>query len=131
MTFLNEDDVELNALDEFRNVGWETKFGPDISKGCADETQRERDEFDQLLLEGRLRAALHQLNPEASPAHLDEAVLALTRAESQNVMAENLRVYRLLVNGCPIEYRDDTGQTRGLRISTSITSTLSGTTSLL
>ena len=116
MTFLNEDDVELNALDEFRNVGWETKFGPDISKGCADETQRERDEFDQLLLEGRLRAALRQLNPEASSAHLDEAVLALTRAESQNVMAENLRVYRLLVDGCPIEYRDDAGQTRGLRI---------------
>jgi type I restriction enzyme R subunit len=116
MSWLDEADVELDALDEFRALGWDTRFGPDISKGCDAASLRERDEFDQFLLEGRLRSALVTLNPEAASTFIDEAVLALTRAESQNVMAENLRVYRLLVDGCPVEYRDDDGETRGLRI---------------
>lgn len=116
MSWLDEADVELDALDEFQALGWDIRFGPDISKGCLDASQRERDEFDQFILEGRLRAALTKLNPQATPAFIDEAVLALTRAESQNVMTENLRVYRLLIDGCPVEYRDDSGETRGLRI---------------
>lgn len=116
MSFLDEDDIELDALDEFRNLGWDIRFGPEISKGCLDASQRERDEFDQFVLEPRLRAGLAKLNPQATQAFIDEAVLALTRAESQNVMAENLRVYRLLIDGCPVEYRDDLGETRGLRI---------------
>lgn len=116
MSWLDEADVELDALDEFRAIGWDARFGPDVSKGCLDASQRERDEFDQFILEGRLRVALAKLNPQATPAFIDEAVHALTRAESQNVMAENLRVYRLLIDGCPVEYRDDSGETRGLRI---------------
>ncbi len=116
MSFLDEDDIELNALDEFAGLGWDTRFGPDISKGCADDDQRERDEFDEILLERRLRSALIRLNPEVIEAMLDEAVLRLRKAESQNMMRENLRVHRLITEGCPVEYRDDTGETRGVRV---------------
>ena len=41
MSFLDEEDIELNALDEFTALGWDTRFGPDISKGCADDNQRD------------------------------------------------------------------------------------------
>ena len=61
MSFLDEDDIELNALDEFTALGWDTRFGPDISKGCADDNQRERDAFDQIFLERRLRDLLKQV----------------------------------------------------------------------
>ena len=116
MSFLDEDDIELNALDEFTALGWDTRFGPDISKGCADDNQRERDEFDQIFLERRLRNALARLNPTATVEMLDEAVLRLRKAESQNLLRENLRVHRLITEGCPVEYRDDTGETRGVRV---------------
>jgi type I restriction enzyme R subunit len=116
MSWLDEADVELDAMDEFAALGWDTRFGPDISKGGLDAALRERDEFDEYLLTGRLGKALTRLNPGVAPALLAEAVLALRRAESQNAMSENLRAYRLLVNGCPLEYRDEDGETRGVRI---------------
>jgi type I restriction enzyme, R subunit len=116
VSFLDEDDIELNALDEFTALGWDTRFGPDISKGCVDDNQRERDEFDQIFLERRLRTTLARLNPAATPDTLDEAVLRLRKAESQNLPRENLRVHRLITEGCPVEYRDATGETRGVRV---------------
>lgn len=116
MSYLDEDDIELNALDEFAALGWGTRFGPNISKGCADEDQREREEFDQVFLEGRLRSALARLNPDATDEMLDEAALRLSKAESQNLMRENLRVHRLITEGCPVEYRDGTGESRGARV---------------
>ena len=88
MFFLNENDIELNALDEFTALGWDTLFGPDISKGCADDSKRERDEFDQIFLERRLRSALARLNPNATAQVLDEAFLRLRKAESQNLLQQ-------------------------------------------
>lgn len=116
MSWLDEEDIELNALDEFADIGWGTAFGPDISKGCADASKRERDEFDQIILQDRLRSALTRLNPDVDQALLDDALLELRKAESQNLMSENLRVHRLLTEGCPLSYRDDTGQERGVRV---------------
>jgi type I restriction enzyme, R subunit len=115
VSFLDENDIELNALDELKALDWDVRFGPDISKG-ADTPQRERDEFDQHLLDRRLRAQLARLNPDATAAMIDEAASRLSKAESQNLMRENLRVHKLLTDGCPVEYRDDKGETRGLRI---------------
>ena len=116
MSFLDEDDIEINALDEFAALDWDTRFGPDISKGCADGNERERDEFEQVFLERRMRSALSRLNPAASSEMLDEAVLRLRKAESQNLLQENLRVHRLITEGCPVEYRDETGESRGVRL---------------
>ncbi len=116
MSFLNEDDIELNALDEFKAIGWEARFGPDISKGCADEALRERDEFHEVLLRRRLETALTRLNPGLPSEMLDEAVARLGMAESQNLLRENLRVHRLVTEGCPVEYRDENGETRGERV---------------
>jgi type I restriction enzyme R subunit len=116
MSWLNEDDIELDALDEFKRLGWGIRFGPNISKGCTDESLKERDEFDEVILAKRLRRALYKFNPGVEPSLLDEAVFAISRAESQNLMAENLRVYKLLIDGCPVEYRTEGGETRGLRI---------------
>ena len=115
MSYLNEEDIELDALDVFSKIGWDIKFGPDISKG-APEPDREREEFSDTLLARRLRTSLTKLNPEVAATHLHEAELALLRSESQNLMRENLRVHRLLTTGCPVEYRDESGETRGVRV---------------
>ncbi len=116
MSWLNEEDIELNALDELEALGWETRFGPDISGAASDDSVRERDTFDEVLLVGRLRAALVRLNPDATPEMLDEAVLRLRKSESQNLLRENLRVHKLLTEGCPVQYIDEGGNERGVRV---------------
>ena len=116
MSWLDEEDIELNALDELAAIGWNTRFGPDISGGADDPEYQERLEFSDIFLEGRLREALLRLNPAAAAKHIDEAVLALRKAESQSLIHENLRVHKLLTEGCPVEYVDEHGEARGLRL---------------
>jgi type I restriction enzyme R subunit len=117
MSWLDEADVELNAMDEFKAIGWQTRFGPDISNGCLDEAMRERESFDELYLKDRSLTALARLNPGVESCFLHDAMFALRKSESQNLLSENLRVHRLITEGCPLEYRDEIGEARGIRIS--------------
>jgi type I restriction enzyme R subunit len=108
MTTLNESVVEDAALEYLRDLGYATEFGPNIA---PDGITQERDTFQQIYLYERLREAGRRLNPD-HPDLVDDAIKRLDRAESQNPIAENLRVWRLLVEGVPIEYRDAGGNVR-------------------
>ena len=116
MSWLDEVDIELNALDELGNKGWNLAFGPDISPGCSDEGKKLRDKFDDSVLEPILKKILVELNPQANLEHVEEAIRAIKKSETQNLMSENLRVHKLIIEGCPIEYRDERGDPRGFRV---------------
>ncbi|BBN96995.1 HsdR family type I site-specific deoxyribonuclease [Deinococcus grandis] len=71
----NEETVELAALEWLRGQGFETTFGPDI----APETPGvQRVSYQDVVLDGPLRAALVRLNPGASPEAVVEAVRQLS-----------------------------------------------------
>jgi type I restriction enzyme R subunit len=104
-----EDVVEQAALDYFRQLGYKTIWGPGIA---PDGDAPERADYSQVLLRGRLREALERLNPEYRPDVIDKALVILDRAESQNALAENERLHRLITNGIPVEHRVDDGSIR-------------------
>ncbi len=56
--------VEEAALEWFGILGYQVVFGPRIAPG---EPAAERTSYEQMLLEGRLREALHRLNPSVPP----------------------------------------------------------------
>ncbi len=116
MSWLDEEDIELNALDELAAIGWDVRFGPDISGGGDDPSLQERTSFGEVILAGRLAAALARLNPSVDAVHLEEAALRLRKAESQSLIHENLRVHKLLTGGCPVEHVDAAGDTRGVQV---------------
>lgn len=64
------------------------------------------------MLEGRLRAAVAQLNPQLAPEDVSEVVATARRAESADLLAENWRVHRLVTNGVPVERRTANGESR-------------------
>ena len=97
MSWLDEVDIELNALDELGNKGWNLAFGPDISPGCSDEGKKLRDKFDDSVLEPILKKILVELNPQANLEHVEEAIRAIKKSETQNLMSENLRVHKLII----------------------------------
>lgn len=108
MSTFNESIVEDAALEYLRELGYATEFGPNLA---PDGSSPARDSFEQVYLYDRVREAGRQLNPD-HPDLVDEAIRRLERAESQNPIAENLRVWKLLVEGVPIEYRDSGGNVR-------------------
>ncbi len=51
------------------------------------------------MLLGRLHDAAGRLNPDLGVDVLDQAITQLLRAESQNALAENERMHRLITQG--------------------------------
>ena len=110
MTTITEADVEEAALAWLADLGWGVEHGPDIA---PDTPNAERDEYDQVVLERRLRDALAELNPSLPVDALDDALRKLTRPEGSTLEARNHEFHRMLVNGVEIEYREDGGRVRG------------------
>jgi len=58
---LTENALENATLDWLEQLGWSTLFGPDIAPG---EPASEREDYGQVVLVGRLQAALGRINPD-------------------------------------------------------------------
>ncbi len=113
MTGFNENTVEAAALEYFAELGYHTVHGPDIAPG---EPAAERTSYADVLLWGRVRDALHRINPSASPTLLDEAIKRICRAESQSPIDENYRIHKLITEGVPVEHRNTDGSLRTTRL---------------
>jgi type I restriction enzyme R subunit len=113
MTNLNESTVEDAALEYLAQLGFQTAWGPSLAPG---EPGAERTSFEQVYLYARLRSAVRRINPGIDVALIDEAIKRLGRAESQNPVAENFRVHKLVTEGVPVEHRGTDGAVRTIRI---------------
>ena len=61
MSLINEDQVELQGIQWFKELGYNYKNGYQIS---PDGTNPERDDFRKVILEERLSSSLKRINPE-------------------------------------------------------------------
>ena len=114
MTTINESVVEEAALEWLAGLGWQTAHGPDIA---PDTVNAERNTYDEVVLERRLRDALGQLNPDLPETALEDAFRKLTRPEGPTLEARNRAFHRMLTNGVTVEYRTTDGNIRGAQAS--------------
>jgi len=61
MTYLDEAQVEIATVDYFRELGYEYAHGPEIA---PDGEFPEREDYNQVVLVGRLRDTLFRINPD-------------------------------------------------------------------
>src|SRR5690606_564465 len=113
MSFLNEQEVERLLLERFVALGYEHQSDKVIG---PDGPQPERLSHADVVLEGRLRAAIERLNPNLPGAAREEAVRWLGLVERPSLLEENRRLHRALVEGVPVEYRDDEGVVRHVAV---------------
>ncbi|HLI76360.1 MAG TPA: type I restriction endonuclease [Acidobacteriaceae bacterium] len=102
--------VEQAALDWLESLGYTILSGPEIALG---EASAERGDDRQVILEGRLRQALHRLNPNVPADALEEAFRKLTRPDLPSLIANNHLVHKFLVEGVPVEYQRPDGSLGG------------------
>ena len=101
MSTFTESVVEEAALEWFRELGYSVVSGPTIA---PDEPAAERASFESVVLEHRLRSALHRLNPIAPAEAIEEAFRKLTRISSPLPIDANHELHHYLVNGVAVEY---------------------------
>ena len=107
---LNEATVEQAALGWFESLGFDIEKGADISPG-ADSPERES--YEDVVLQPRLRAALRKINSHLSEDAIEEAVRVITRPPEPTLEQNNRWFHRLLTDGIDVEYRTPDGETRG------------------
>lgn len=98
--------VEEATLRYFQELGYATSYGPEIGPGGKLE---ERDSWSAVVLTGRLTAAIAALNPGLPPDAVAQVAARVMRPESQNALAENLRLHTLITEGVAVDYRDAKG----------------------
>ena len=110
---ITEDIVEQAALETLQELGWSYLPGPVIA---PDGVAPERRSFGDVILIGRLEAAIARLNPDAAEPARNEALRRVLTGELPSLVEENRRIHRLLTQGVDVEYRNDKGQTAATKI---------------
>lgn len=91
----NETSYE-NALIELftSNLGYEHVYGPDIERN-----------FYSPLYDSVLEDSIHRINPDVSPAAIDEALLKLRNFENAELVKKNALFMEYLQNGIEVSYQ--------------------------
>ncbi len=109
---LTENELEALALTWFQDSGWEYRHGPDIA---PDGETPERADYRQVVLAGRLREALHRLNPGVPEAVLDEVLHRVEKLHEPSLVQSNRRFHESLIDGLPVDVEQG-GVKRGDRV---------------
>ncbi len=101
---ITESIIEQTALAWFESLCYTIESGPAISPG---EPGAEREDYNQVVLLGKLQTALENINPNIPPDAVGEAVRKITRTESPSLIENNRRFHRMLTDGVDISYMQD------------------------
>ncbi len=102
MAKLCESALEEMTIEELQSLGYTYISGVDLA---PDALNPERNSYGDILLLGRLQAAMSKLNPTISADVIHGAARKLSRIATSNMLADNEEFHLMLVNGVPVEYR--------------------------
>src|SRR5687767_6533029 len=100
MASVSEQFIETVTSLHFGDVGIAVLRGVEIDDAG------ERGDAAQVMLKGRLGAALHRLNPDLPHDTVEEAVRILSRPPHPTLNQNNRWFHALLTDGVEIDYRD-------------------------
>ena len=103
MPRLTESDLEQHVLNLLEEAGHNGAHGEEFEP----ESDGERESYHGTFLVRRLKAAVQRLNPKAPPDAVDSAVNALRDGVLHELIQENRRLHRLMVDGVPVSYECD------------------------
>src|SRR2546426_5379309 len=111
----SESVVEEGALAWLEGLGYAVLSGPTIA--CGELTAERSDpNYEDVVLERRLRQAITRLNPDLPPEALEEAFRKLTRNNAATLLAGNRTIHRMLVDGATVEYARADGSIAGAQV---------------
>jgi type I restriction enzyme R subunit len=94
---MNEEELENLCLDWFREGGWDVLSG----------TDPQRDDYAQVILKHDLEVAFTHINPHLPHECFEQVLSKLTQAESLDLITNNRAFHRLLLEGVPVEYKQN------------------------
>ena len=112
MSSFTESVVEDATLEWLGALGYNVLSGPAIAIGES-AAERTDPNYRDVVLEGRLRQSLAQLNRDLPAEALEDAYRKLSRVDAPSLVERNRLVHRMLVDGVNVEYRRKDGSIAG------------------
>ena len=106
MTF-TESIIEEAALEWLAALKYQVAFGPELA---FDGSKAERENYQEVVLPGRLQEALVRINPTLPQEALGEAFRQLTRPDQPSLLLNNHALHQRLVEGIPVDYKAPDGR---------------------
>ena len=110
MSTVTESDLELAALSWFADLDYEVlptdNFDPES-------VHEERSSLQDVVLSGRLAAAVRRLNPTLCEMDVGEVLRRVMRRDASSLALENESLHRMITGGVEIDVAGKAGQVRG------------------
>jgi len=103
MALVTEDQVELQSIDWFKDLGYQYVCGYDIA---VDGETPERNDYRSVVLKGRLLNTLTRLNPEIPNSAIETALSQLINPNIPALMSCNRQVHSWLTKGVKVTYQE-------------------------
>jgi len=102
MAFASEDDLEQWALEELQGMGYSYLHGAALS---PENDSPARESFQEVLLLGRLEAAIRKLNPALPDDAVRTAINTVRDTKfAGDLISENRRIHDAMVGGVPVSW---------------------------
>jgi len=113
MSYLTEAEVETILLEQLQRLSY--GYLRDVVTN-PDGSQPERESYSDTILTQRLREALDRLNPSIPAEARDDAFKKIIAIEKPNLIEENRRLHRALIEGIDVEFYAEDGTIRGDKV---------------
>ena len=104
MSLINEDQVELQGIEWFKELGYHYKNGYEISPDGKDS---ERDDFKKVILEEKLLSALKRNNPEIPDQTINNSIARILNPNIPELFNCNREIHKWITKGLKITYMKD------------------------
>lgn len=102
MSKITESEIELYALEELENQGFQYLHGPAIAH---DGENPLRQDYGQVILSKKLQEILPVINPQLPHEAIFQAIKEVERIQSPDLLKNNEDFHRFLTDGIPVSYR--------------------------
>ncbi|MCY4264043.1 MAG: type I restriction endonuclease subunit R [Gammaproteobacteria bacterium] len=103
MALVTEDQVELQSIEWFKDLGYQYQCGYDIA---VDGETPERHDYRSVVLKDRLLSALTRINPEIPNSAIDSALSQLINPNIPELISCNRQVHSWLTKGLKVTFHE-------------------------
>ena len=104
MSLITEEQVELQSIDWFKELGYHYKNGYEIA---PEEENAERDDFRQVILEDRLKSALIRINPDIPHKTIQNAIPQILNPNIPGLLNCNREMHKWITKGLKVTFMQD------------------------
>ena len=104
MSLITEEQVELQSIEWFRELGYQYKDGYEIA---PEGVNHERDNFRQVILEERLRSALIRINPDIPNQTINNSIPEIINPDIPVLLSCNREMHKLITKGLKVSFMQD------------------------